>query len=171
MIERKRESSRSSKLFAIVDASVNIFITSCSFIKCSQMKWTGSTIFLLSNAGMIIKFDSQHFHIFFPDLRSYLLLLMPMLISLSHPAALSNAARWGGLGALLFSRVVLELELPVDGDKLGGFGDTPYLGEGDVLYLGEALADFDNEGWPVGLVLEFEIIELEPDSGLVRLGI
>ena len=94
-----------------------------------------------------------------------------MLISLSHPAVLSNAARWGGLGALLFSRVVLELELPVDGDKLGGFGDTPYLGEGEVLYLGEALADFDNEGWPVGLVLEFEIIELEPDSGLVRLGI
>ena len=70
----------------------------------------------------------------------------------------------------MFSRVVLELELPVDGDKLGGFGDTPYLGEGDVLYLGEALADFDNEGW-LGLVLEFEIIELEPDSGLVRLGI
>lgn len=65
---------------------------------------------------------------------------------------------------------MLELELPVDGDKLGGFGDTPYLGEGDVLYLGEALADFDNEGW-LGLALEFEIIELEPDSGLVRLGI
>lgn len=58
---------------------------------------------------------------------------------------------------------MLELELPVDGDKLGGFGDTPYLGEGEVLYLGEALADFDN-----GLVLE---IELEPESGLVFLGI
>ena len=72
----------------------------------------------------------------------------------------------------MFSRFVLELELPVDGDKLGGFGDTPYLGEGEVLYLGEALADFDNEGWPEGLlVLEFEIIELDPDSGLVRLGI
>ena len=73
----------------------------------------------------------------------------------------------------MFSRFVLELELPVDGDKLGGFGDTPYLGEGEVLYLGEALADFDKEGWPVGLlVLELElIIELEPDSGLVRLGI
>lgn len=65
---------------------------------------------------------------------------------------------------------MLELELPVDGDKLGGLGDTPYLGEGEVLYLGEALADFDNEGW-LGLVLEFEIIELDPDSGLVRLGI
>lgn len=63
----------------------------------------------------------------------------------------------------MFSRFVLELELPVDGDKLGGFGDTPYLGEGEVLYLGEALADFDN-----GLVLE---IELEPESGLVFLGI
>lgn len=65
---------------------------------------------------------------------------------------------------------MLELELPVDGDKLGGLGDTPYLGEGEVLYLGEALADFDNDGWVPGLVLEFEI-ELEPDSGLVRLGI
>ena len=45
----------------------------------------------------------------------------------------------------MFSRFVLELELPVDGDKLGGFGDTPYLGEGEVLYLGEALADFEGK--------------------------
>ena len=82
----------------------------------------------------------------------------------------------------------------VDGDKMGGgdvppppsfldlswvvlcwdppvcLGDTPYLGDGEVLYLGEALADFD-EGLPD---LLSDPIEpggglVDPESGLVCL--
>lgn len=48
-------------------------------------------------------------------------------------------------------------------------GDTPYLGEGEVLYLGEALADLD-VGLP-DLLSEPGGGLLDPESGLVRLGI
>ena len=54
---------------------------------------------------------------------------MLVKLSLSHPgAALSNATKWGGL---LFCLGLLEVEL------------EPYLGEGLVVYLGEALADLE----------------------------
>jgi len=74
----------------------------------------------------------------------------------------------------------------VDGDKMGGdpsfllldllelspwglLGDTPYLGDGEVLYLGEALADFaDDEGLLTDLLSGGP---LGPVSVLVRLGI
>ena len=46
-------------------------------------------------------------------------------------------------------------------------GDTPYLGEGEVLYLGEALADLDVPD----LLSEPGGGLLDPESGLVRLGI
>ena len=61
---------------------------------------------------------------------NHLLLFMLVKLSLSHPgvAALSNAGtKWGGL----FCLGLLEVEL------------EPYLGEGLVVYFGEALADLD----------------------------
>ena len=86
---------------------------------------------------------------------------------------------------LLREAAVLGL---VDGDKMGGepsfllllldllelspwglLGDTPYLGDGEVLYLGEALADFaDDEGLLTDLLSGGP---LGPVSVLVRLGI
>ena len=61
---------------------------------------------------------------------THLLLFMLLVkLSLSHPGALSNATKWGGL----FCLGLLEVEL------------EPYLGEGLVVYLGEALADLEEE--------------------------
>jgi len=81
-----------------------------------------------------------------------------------------------GGGWPLFSEAAEVLGL-VDGDKIGGgddpsrllldllglvlsirgLGDTPYLGEGEVLYFGEAFADFEE-----GCLLPPSIEEPDP---------
>ena len=78
----------------------------------------------------------------------------------------------GGGWPLFREAAVLGL---VDGDKMGGgdepsrldlgllsirgLGDTPYLGEGEVLYFGEAFADFEERLLPCSLLPSIE----EPD--------
>ena len=91
---------------------------------------------------------------------------------------MSNAAKWGGLGPPILMKEAEEgVACLTDGDKRGGAEgeaegevflvllgllevDDEYLGEGLVLYLGEAFADFD-------LASE----EVDPDSGFALLGI
>ena len=82
-----------------------------------------------------------------------------------------------GGGWPLFREAAVVLGL-VDGDKMGGgeepsrldlgllsirgLGDTPYLGEGEVLYFGEAFADFEEGLLPCSLLPSIE----EPDPAL-----